>query len=300
MNRDLEECFTRFEALFTRGSIFVSPKVPVSVVNPAVSDTLCINPSLSAQATSLVRPPAEESVTKESSKLKSKEKTKKTHKDDKYSKPKGSTFADTTGTSTTNLPKFTIQPDIPGPGSDSASKPKDKQFTSSTVTPVEVKAAACPASQTIQPTMPLSLCCSSDPASSGGDKLEISVDSSGFLDEPIFGTDPHSDIESYEEGEVSRSEILDKKEKNDMNYQETVRLVRAFLGWHHIPYFKIETSVRTDRIITERVNIPGSQEKPPNDSLCEKMERLICNVAEEDPSRDRASQFLAGVIGKVM
>ena len=39
-----------------------------------------------------------------------------------------------------------------------------------------------------------------------------------------------------EEGEISDTETVEQNE--EMNYRETVRAVRAFLGWSHIPDFE--------------------------------------------------------------
>ena len=50
------------------------------------------------------------------------------------------------------------------------------------------------------------------------------------VDIPVFG----------EEWELSESE--EKRElSEDMNYRETVRSVRAFLGWSFIPDFELDT-----------------------------------------------------------
>ena len=45
-----------------------------------------------------------------------------------------------------------------------------------------------------------------------------------------------SDGDSGEEGELSDTEVTERNE--EMNYRETVRSVRAFLGWTHIPDFE--------------------------------------------------------------
>ena len=54
-----------------------------------------------------------------------------------------------------------------------------------------------------------------------------------------------SDKESGEEGELSDTEVTEKNE--EMNYRETVRSVRSFLGWSHIPDFEASVSDTDNR-----------------------------------------------------
>ena len=104
-----------------------------------------------------------------------------------------------------------------------------------------------------------------------------------------------SDKYSGEEGELSDSEITENNE--EMNYRETVRGVRAFLGWTHIPDFEPSAgdSDRSDNPWkgkhprrTGKVSI----ELPADDWLCYKMEKLNIRAAEGYPSR---SQDAAGL-----
>ena len=67
-----------------------------------------------------------------------------------------------------------------------------------------------------------------------------------------------SDRDSGEEGELSNSEVTEKNE--EMNYRETVRAVRAFLGWTFIPDRQLETLI-INLITHGRVNIPGEPGK---------------------------------------
>ena len=55
LNNQLEEKFARFEALLSRSNILSTPKLPVQVDNPPVSDTPFINPSPDPRATGPVR-----------------------------------------------------------------------------------------------------------------------------------------------------------------------------------------------------------------------------------------------------
>ena len=105
-----------------------------------------------------------------------------------------------------------------------------------------------------------------------------------------------SDRDSGEEGELSDSEVTEKNE--EMNYRETVRAVRAFLGWTYIPDFEPavgDTDNKSDNPWkgkhprrTGKVSI----ELPADDWLCYKMEKLNTRAAEGYPSR---SQEAAGL-----
>ena len=60
LNNQLEEKFARFEALLSRSNIFSTPKLPVNVEHPPISDTPFINPSPDPRATGPVRPPGQD------------------------------------------------------------------------------------------------------------------------------------------------------------------------------------------------------------------------------------------------
>ena len=76
-----------------------------------------------------------------------------------------------------------------------------------------------------------------------------------------------------------------------MNYRETVRSVRAFLGWSNIPDFEAtvgDTDNRSDN--PRKGKYPRSTGKvsvelPADDWLCYKMEKLNTRAAEGHPSR---------------
>ena len=57
LSDQLDEKFSHFEALLSRGNIFATPKMPVQITKPQVSDQTFIDPS-SARATGPVRSPA--------------------------------------------------------------------------------------------------------------------------------------------------------------------------------------------------------------------------------------------------
>ena len=82
-----------------------------------------------------------------------------------------------------------------------------------------------------------------------------------------------------------------------MNYKETVRAVRAFLGWSHIPDFELSATDgdRSDNPWKgkhPRKSGKISVELPADDWLYHKMERLNTRVAEGYPSRSQESTGL--------
>ena len=82
-----------------------------------------------------------------------------------------------------------------------------------------------------------------------------------------------------------------------MNYQETVLSVRSFMGWNHIPVFEAdfgETDKSNNPCKGKVPKCPArvSVAMPPDDWLCQKLERLNTTVAEGYPSRFQDSSGL--------
>ena len=110
LSSQLNERFARFAALQSRGNIFTTPKMPVNVVPPPVSDRPFIDPSV-VQATSPVLP-STSVKTSGSDKYKHKNKYKSLKK---FALPSTSPVdAESKISSDT-----TIQPVVPGPGTQS-------------------------------------------------------------------------------------------------------------------------------------------------------------------------------------
>ena len=117
-----------------------------------------------------------------------------------------------------------------------------------------------------------------------------------FTDYPMDRSDSNSGSGEEEEGQLSDSNDT-PEQTEDMSYRETVRSVRAFMGWHHIPTFE------TDYTEPDKPNNPWkgkhpnkptriSVAMPPDDWLCRKLERLNLTVAEGYPSRSQDSAGL--------
>ena len=98
------------------------------------------------------------------------------------------------------------------------------------------------------------------------------------------------------------TECPDKQEQTEeLNYRETVRSVRSFMAWDHIRTFKSDFS-EPDKTNNPSNNLwKGKNPKrpsrisvamPPDDWLCQKLERLNCTLAEGYPSRSQDSAGL--------
>ena len=91
-----------------------------------------------------------------------------------------------------------------------------------------------------------------------------------------------SDDQVSDEGEIS-SDTLDRPEQTeDMNYRETVRSIRSFMGWNHIPTFESDLSE------PDKSNNPWKGKLP----KFQKLEKLNTVVAEGYPSRSQDSAGL--------
>ena len=100
----------------------------------------------------------------------------------------------------------------------------------------------------------------------------------------------------FEEGELSELEDQpdqdnvesDRAMSEDQNYRETVRGVRAFMGWSHIPDLEFSPSSRADNPwVGHRSQPVGkvSVNLPPEDWLCKKLENLNLVLIEGYPSK---------------
>ena len=82
-----------------------------------------------------------------------------------------------------------------------------------------------------------------------------------------------------DEGEIS-SDTVDKPELTE-DYRETVRSIRSFMGWNHIPPFESDLSDPDKSNNPWKGKTPRrpariSVSMPPDDWLYEKLEKLVC------------------------
>ena len=91
------------------------------------------------------------------------------------------------------------------------------------------------------------------------------------------------------------SDTTDKTEQTeDMNYRKTIRSVRSFMGWHHIPTFESDFTELNKSNNLLKGKIPKKPTRisvamPPDNWFCQKLERLNLTVAEGYPSRAQDS-----------
>ena len=278
LSNQLEEKFACFEALLTRTNIFSTPKVPVSTATTTtpVSTQPFFNPS-DPRATGPVRSPGldenipadkpKERKNKGSGKKSKKAKTLPSASDVSPAPEKSQT-----GSLTVVKSAISTKEDRPGPG-DSLSFGQDSSVTSAKST-----------TGVLHPT-----------ASFG--------DTGTGTGQDVSTAPEYSDVESLasrsdkdsEDGEISDSEVAEQNE--EMNYRETVRAVRAFLGWSDIPDFEFSVADgdRSDNPWKgkhPRKTGKVSVELPADDWLCHKMEKLNTRVAEGYPSHSQKSAGL--------
>ena len=279
MNNKWAEQFARFEALLSRGNVFSTPKAAVNPPSSKVvlSDSPFIAPA--ARLTGPVETLAVQEVGSKSGETKPKKsKDKKLKKSAKISDKlvpvdqpvpalgtgpesvkQASVHKKTTPASSVALPPEDVQT---GPAGDSF---MDKSSSAAT----------------------------SGPSFTGAFNLPPEPDEVDF-DNPLAVSDVSSEQSDYDEGEISSDTVECPDQTEDMNYLETVRSIRSFMG---IPDFE------SDLNEPDKSNNPWkgknpkrpahiSVEMPPDDWLCQKLERLNTVVAEGYPSRAQDSASL--------
>ena len=286
LNNQLEEKFARFEALLSRTNIFSTPKMPGSTIQAPISDTPFINPSPDPGATCPVRPPGQElEVSPAVKKHKGKSKQKKAFK------PASSAGSSDQIASDPIPPPKTV---VPSPGLQTLEKPEETVSSFTSVTslgsasqPVITGPQHSSGSASFAPDSFVHhrsatfqwfcFLCSGQFCSAGSGSVRRGTPSGS------------GQIKTGEEGELSDSEVAERNE--EMNYRETVRSVRSFLGWSCIPDFEAavgDTDNRSDNPWKgkhPRRTGKVSVELPADDWLCYKMEKLNTRAAEGYPSR---------------
>ena len=289
------EHFARFEALLSRGNVFSMPKSSATVsAHPVLSDKPFIDPS--ARPTGPVVNPAEQDlkVTKTDAKKK------------KASKPK--TVKAKSTISAQPVPASTI----PGPG-DAVQEPVFQPVSSFDTSLTD---------QTVQATGQSVSRVSSGPQTVhesfvtgpdvGYDVAPSSLAGAGSnpLPEQVYRDPPVQDISDdglsdednslVEEGEVSSDNLEKQEQTEDMTFRETVRSVRSFMGWDYIPVFESDLAEPDKSNNPWRGKHPRKPARisvamPPDDWLCQKLEKLNTTVAEGYPSRAHHSAVFAPV-----
>ena len=87
----------------------------------------------------------------------------------------------------------------------------------------------------------------------------------------------------------------DQDLSEDANYRETIRGVRSFMNWHHIPdYDNSAASMDDNPFAGSRVKTTGkvSVKLPVDEWFCKKLEKLNVTIAEGYPSRNSETSGL--------
>ena len=247
MNDKWAEQFARFEALLSRGNVFTTPKTAVSTLpsHSMVSAQPFINPS--ARHTGLVVLPADRGSDMG---VKSKPQllVHKSSVSDKAVPDSGPQV------SLTGSPVL-----IPGPGDDPQEpifqpvQPSQESF-STRLDPVDSKQDSTGPTSSVPkgqkrtgqdiPATGRIESAPYPPAAASGASFIMSDSSYRDLPPQELYEELSGDEEgsATEEGEVS-SEVIDRQDQTeDMTYRETVRSVRSFMGWSHIPVYESDLS----------------------------------------------------------
>ena len=318
MSDQWAEQFARFEALLSRGNVFSTPKSTVQHVpsHDAMSDTPFIPPS--ARLTGPVEFPAEGEVDKQQDsrvtekdvkeKRKSRKSRRESKEEDKHSKKRQMSPSPDVSALHVKSASVQVKPPVqaqatsgpevvqktkPTPVSTVASDPEQKEFFLPGATG---QGLAQPSSSgQAPPVVQASSSLFGDSTVTGAYRTPPEPDTLDI--DPPLSEASYSEDQVSDEGEIS-SDILERPEQTeDMNYRETVRSIRSFMGWNHIPTFESDLSEPDKSNNPWKGKLPKrpariSVAMPPDDWLCQKLEKLNTVVAEGYPSRAQDSAGL--------
>ena len=299
----MSEQFARFEALLSRGNIFTAPSMPVNPVpaQKVLSDTPFLDPS-SARPTGPVWLPAEAEDNKGSDVKPEKKKPHKHKKSDKKTHRHSGRHSD----KPTDRQRDTSELNPVGAKqlatSSSQATTEDMTDTGSQALPAKAPVSQPAVQSTGPPTKELSAT-GLTPSYSQASATYRTTGPEDYPQASVYSDLPYEpeDSEHYSASEPDEGELSDTGEKQevteDMNYRETVRSVRSFMGWNHIPVFEADFSEPDKSNNPWKGKVPRrparvSVAMPPDDWLCQKLERLNTMVAEGYPSRSQDSSGL--------
>ena len=131
----------------------------------------------------------------------------------------------------------------------------------------------------------------SDQSLSIGGNAEVAAESESETE--LVG-EPTSPASIHDQSDLPET-TTDQDLSEDANYRETIRGVRSFMGWHHIPdYDNSAASMDDNPFAGSRVKRTGkvSVRLPVDEWLCRKMEKLNLTVAEGYPSSNSENSGL--------
>ena len=96
---------------------------------------------------------------------------------------------------------------------------------------------------------------------------------------------------------MSSDNIEKQEQTEDLTFRQTVQSIRSFMGWDHIPVFESDLAEPDKSNNPWRGKHPRKPARisvsvPPDDWLCQKLEKLNTIVAEGYPSRAQDSAGL--------
>ena len=88
--------------------------------------------------------------------------------------------------------------------------------------------------------------------------------------------------------DLPKEEAADQEPSEEANYQETMRGIRSFMGWHNIPEFETVSSSDDNPFAGACVQPTGkvSVKLPVDDWLCRKMGKLNLTITDGYPARN--------------
>ena len=115
-----------------------------------------------------------------------------------------------------------------------------------------------------------------------------------FDSEAELDGEPSSPASIHCQGDLPDT-ATDQDLSEDANYRETIRGVRSFMKWHHIPdYDNSAASMDDNPFAGSRVKTTGkvSVKLPVDEWLCKKLEKLNVTIAEGYPARNSETSGL--------
>ena len=307
------EQFARMEALLSRGNIFSTHVSAVKHVDSQqlVSETPFLAPVTHPTGPVKVPVAVDAQVKVSSDEQKSKKKSHKSRKEDSVSKDSSTKQSDKQSDKKRDSKTHRKRDRSKSPVSKKASETKQTQpdhpLADSSFGPESANQHSSTAWGSDQPPTGQEKvqAGSSGQSSSGSHQPAVGQFSTGACALPPDTQDTLFEQISEDDFDLSGScsgsdegQLSDSTEPpeltEDMTYRETVRSVRSFMDWHHIPTFESDFSE------PDKSNNPwkGKQPRkptrisvaiPPDDWLCQKLERLNLTVAEAYPSRAQDS-----------
>ena len=306
------EQFARMEALLSRGNVF---STPVSTVKPMDTQSVISTTPFIPPATRPTSPVEVPVAVEDSTKPKmpdEKDKKKKSHKSRKHDKTvpdtqtkSSSQRSDSKAEKKRDRSESPVRKHSSAKGSSLTSKAVSSSGPESGKQSVIQKETSSLFSSTpgVVTTGTGKQSTSSVPPGHGQPTTRAFSPDTGFEHYDLLSENEDNDdrdrsgeLSGSDEGQLSDSTET-PEQTEEMSYRETVRSVRSYMGWHHIPAFETtfsepDKSNNPWKGKNPRKPTHVSVAMPPDDWLCQKLERLNLTALEGYPSRSQDSAGL--------